>query len=54
MIFYDHETETWLDKKNPAFKIPMTPEVDTNELEREFECFEDFYHWFRGYDNKNG
>jgi hypothetical protein len=50
-IFYNHEKETWLDSRNPAFKVSMTPECDPEELEREFDDFETFYHWYRGHDN---
>jgi len=52
MIFYDHENEQWLDSQNEAFKVSMTPEGDPKELEREFYDFEDWYHWYRGSDNK--
>lgn len=51
-IRYDHEKEMWLDSKNKAFKVSMTPEGDPAELEREFDDFETFYHWYRGSDNK--
>ena len=52
MIYYDHEHETWLDSQNPAFIVSMTPECDPTELEREFDDFEDWYHWYRGDNQK--
>jgi hypothetical protein len=48
MIYYDHHNEQWLDSQNEAFKVTMTPDGDPAELEREFDDFEDWYHWYRG------
>lgn len=49
-ILYDYENEQWVDTKNKEFKIEMTPDGDTEELERQFDDFEDWYCWYRGKD----
>ena len=51
-ILYDFENEQWVDTENKKFKISMTPDGDPEELERKFHDFEEFYHFYRGNDNK--
>lgn len=41
--------EQWEDDEDENFVIDMTPEGDSEELEKEFETQEEFFKWY--YDN---
>lgn len=47
VIYYDHQTESWLDQADPSFRVDYTPETAA-ELDKTFSSQSEFLRWYKG------